>query len=119
MNKVKEVFPAAWVFWVATLLTVLPLANLTMIEMAYTHDAVSEDIYLRLLSWNKVLKTPGLQIPNIFGNQPMFWVAHSRGNIFLKDLGTFLVFNFLGWFAVFWLADYSAWGRRRKQREVD
>ena len=84
-----------------------PLVYTFVVEMSYTHGVFVEDIYLRVLSYGDFLMYPGILIPSAWGYEPYFWVPHSKGIVFVKDLISFVVFNVLGWILFFYLLDFA------------
>ncbi len=70
---------------------------ISLIEMAYTHDALIEGAYLTLLHKFQLLGLPGKYLPQIFGITPYYWVAHSEGTWFWLHMVFYFSANIVGW----------------------
>ena len=92
--------PSRWVVWAAMFFGILPLAWAPTLDMAYSHDAISQEKYLSMLWVFNTLGAPGEGIAAFFDEYPHFWTSHSRGGVFWKHLALFLVANTSGYLGI-------------------
>jgi hypothetical protein len=97
-------------FLLGTLLGCAEHFLISCIEMAYNHDALSQDTYLMLLKKLHLLGLPGIYLPQLFGILPYYWVPHSTGSHFWIDLSSYFLANIISWVLI--LAAVRHFGRR-------
>jgi hypothetical protein len=97
-------------FLLGTLLGCAEHFLISCIEMAYSHDALSQETYLMLLKKLHLLGLPGIYLPQLFGIVPYYWVPHSRGNHFWVDLIFYFLANILGWATIVAVVRYFGRG---------
>lgn len=74
-----------------------PFSFIFVAEEALTRSSISHETYLELIPWTKAVMAPGLGLAKIIGSEPYFWVSHSSGPLFLKNVAVLGVSNAISW----------------------